>query len=120
MTLEKFSQKIKVTDEMSAAKIGSGLLEVFSTPSMIAAMENTAMQLIPQTEGSSSVGTSINAIHLKASKIGEIIEFSATVCKIEGRKYNFEIEAHDSKGELIGKATHERFVIDIERFMSKL
>lgn len=118
--MSEFKQKITVTDEMSAARIGSGLLEVFATPSMIAAMENTAMQLIPQIEGSSSVGTMINAEHIKASKIGETIEFVATITKNEGRKYSFKIEAYDSKGDLIGKATHERFVIDVERFMSKL
>lgn len=115
-----FKQKITVTEEMSAANIGSGLLPVFSTPSMIAAMENTAMQLIPQNEGSSSVGTTIHADHLKASKIGEVIEFTAAITSIEGRKYSFFIEAFDSKGDLIGKAYHDRFVIDVERFMSKL
>ncbi len=120
MNLNVFSQKITVTQEMSAANIGSGLLDVFSTPSMIAAMENTAMQLIPQEVETSSVGIRIEAEHLKASRIGEEIEFTAKITNIEGRKYSFEITATDSKGDIIGKAKHDRFKIDIQRFMAKL
>jgi predicted thioesterase len=118
--MTRFSQQIIVNKHQSAAEIGSGLLEVFSTPSMIALMENTAMQLIPLKEGESSVGTSIHAEHLKASPIGAKLTFTAELTANEGRKYNFNIEVSDESGNLVGKALHTRFVVDIARFMSKV
>lgn len=117
---KEISQTIIVNNKQTAANLGSGLLAVFSTPSLVAFMENTAMQLIDLPEGASSVGTSISVVHCKASAVGEQITCTATLVKQEGRKYNFELKAFDSKNELIGKGTHERFVVDIERFMSKL
>jgi len=114
------TQTIQVQANQTATQYGSGLLEVFATPALIGLMENTAMKLIELPEGSSSVGTSINMKHLKASPIGEMIECTATIVAIDGRKYSFEIKATDSKGDLIGEATHERVVINIEKFMSKI
>ncbi len=115
-----FSQKIIVTENQSAEMLGSGLLPVFATPSLVALMENTAMQLIPLPEGSSSVGTAISIKHLKASLIGAEIECIATLISNEGRKFNFELKAFDAKGDLIGEGTHERYLIDIKKFMEKL
>ena len=115
-----FSQTIQVTDSQTAAQFGSGLLPVFATPALIALMENTAMQLITLPAGSSSVGISINMQHLKASPVGAHIECSATVTSIEGRKYTFEIIATDSSMDIVGKAIHERVVVDIQKFMGKL
>lgn len=115
-----FKQTIVVKENQTAAKLGSGLLPVFSTPSLIALMENTAMQLIEIPEGKSSVGTAICIQHLKASKIGETIECIAELISCEDRKYEFSIKAFDSKGDLIGEGKHQRYVIDIERFMNKL
>ena len=117
---QSFSQTIQVDENQTAIKYGSGLLPVFATPALIALMENTAMQLIPLPEGCSSVGISINMQHLKASPVGAHIECSATVTSIEGRKYTFEIIATDSSMDIVGKAIHERVVVDIEKFMSKL
>ena len=115
-----FSQTILVADNQTATQFGSGLLPVFATPALIALMENTAMQLITLPAGSSSVGISINMQHLKASAVGASIQCTATVTAIEGRKYSFEIIATDKSTEIVGKATHERVVVDIEKFMSKL
>ena len=72
------------------------------------------------TEGSTTVGTEINVKHLKASAIGAEITVTATLTGIEGRKRIFSIEAKDEKNNVIGTAEHQRFVVDIERFMSKL
>ena len=115
-----FSQTIRVTDSQTALQYGSGLLPVFATPALIALMENTAMQLITLPEGYSSVGISINMQHLKASPVGEDIQCTATLTGIDGRKYSFEISATDSRLQLVGKATHERVIVDIDRFMSKI
>jgi len=120
MPNNSLTQTIQVQANQTATQYGSGLLDVFATPALIGLMENTAMKLIELPEGSSSVGTSINMKHLKASPIGEMIECTATIVAIDGRKYSFEIKATDSKGDLIGEATHERVVINIEKFMSKI
>lgn len=118
--MTQFKQKIIVNASQTASNLGSGLLPVFATPSLIALMENTAMQLIELPEGKSSVGTAISVKHVKASAIGEEIECIAQLVSSEGRKYNFEIKAFDSKGDLVGEGEHERYIVDIERFMSKL
>ena len=115
-----FSQTIQVTENQTATHFGSGLLPVFATPALIALMENTAMQLVTCTEGSSSVGISIDMHHLKASRIGAIIQCTATIMAIEGKKYTFEIVATDSDKEIIGKAIHKRVIVDIDKFMSKI
>jgi predicted thioesterase len=114
------SQKIIVAENQSAEMLGSGLLPVFATPALIALMENTAMQLITLPDGSSSVGTSISVKHLKASLVGAEIECIATLISNEGRKYCFEIKAIDEMGDVIGVGTHERYLVDIKKFMDKL
>lgn len=120
MQAKSFSQTIQVTENQTAIQYGSGLLPVFATPALIALMENTAMQLITLPAGSSSVGISINMQHLKASPVGASIQCTATVSAIDGRKYTFEIIATDGNNDIIGKAIHERMVVDIEKFMSKI
>ena len=105
----------------SARAMGSGDLDVFATPSMVALMENAAMQValghLP--EGSTTVGTEINTTHIKPSPIGETIHASATLVSVEGRKLTFRVEASDEKGP-IGKGTHIRFIVGAERFMQKV
>ena len=109
-----------VTLEKTAANVGSGLLPVYATPAMIALMEKCASECVAPfiEEGKSSVGTMINVKHLAASPIGITITCTATLTEIDGRRLAFSIEASDEKGP-IGEATHERFIIDVERFMAK-
>ena len=109
-----------VTLEKTAKNVGSGLLPVYATPAMIALMEKCAAECVAPfiEEGKSSVGTSLNIKHVAASPIGIEITCTATLTEIDGRRLVFSLEAHDEKG-LIGEGTHERFVIDIDRFMSK-
>jgi predicted thioesterase len=120
MPTHSITQSMIVQPNHTAEFLGSGLLPVFATPALIAFMENTAMQLIELPEGSSSVGTSISMKHLKASPIHAKIECTATITKIEGRKYAFTIQATDSVGDIIGEATHERVIVNVERVMQKL
>ena len=118
--IKSFSQTIQVTESQTAIQYGSGLLPVFATPALIALMENTAMQLITLPAGSSSVGVSINMQHLKAIPVGASIQCTATIVAIEGRKYTFDIIATDNSSDIVGKATHERVIVDIEKFMRKI
>lgn len=117
---KQLTQNIIVNENQTAESLGSGLLPVFSTPALVALMENTAMKLIELPEGSSSVGTFISVKHMKASPVGEKISCTATLVEHEGRRYSFEIKAFDSKEDMIGEGNHERFMIDIEKFMSKI
>lgn len=112
---------VKVTKENCASAIGSGALDVFATPSMIALMENAACEAIKASlqPGESSVGTKVNISHLKASALEDTITATATLTEIDGRRLVFEVVANDSKG-IIGEGTHERFVINVEKFLSKL
>ena len=120
MPTHSLTQLMIVQPNQTAEFLGSGLLPVLATPALIAFMENTAMQLIELPEGSSSVGTSISIKHLKATPIHAKIECTATITNIDGRKYTFTIQAADSVGDIIGEATHERVIVNIERFMQKL
>ena len=110
-----------VCEDNSAKKWGSGQLEVFATPAMVALMEKAALNAVAPglPEGSDTVGTEVNVSHSKASGYGEIVRATATLKEMDGRKLVFDVEAHDSTGE-IGRGTHTRFVIDTERFMAKL
>lgn len=118
---DKGTVTVKVTKENCASAIGSGALDVFATPSMIALMENAACEAIKASlqPGESSVGTKVNISHLKASALEDTITATATLTEIDGRRLVFEVVANDSKG-IIGEGTHERFVINIEKFLSKL
>lgn len=113
-----------VTDELTAARVGSGLLLVYATPAVVALMEETACRLIDAEcalpEGSTTVGIHIDIQHLRASKVGSQVTCTATLLGVDGRKYSFSLEVHDSEGNLLATATHERFLVDSERFMAKL
>ena len=110
----------KVTEENTAKTVGSGSLDVFATPSMIALMEKASCVAIESflDEGATTVGTMINAEHLSATPIGCEITVESIVTAVEGRRISFEVTACDTAG-LIGKGTHDRFIVDKERFMSK-
>jgi fluoroacetyl-CoA thioesterase len=118
--IEQLLKKLTVLNSHTAENLGSGLLPVFSTPSLVAFMENTAMQLIELPEGGSSVGTSIAVKHVKASAVGEELCCMATLVQNEGRRYLFELVVTDAKGDVVGEGSHERFVVDVARFMAKL
>lgn len=112
--------ELKVTLEKTAKVVGSGLLEVFSTPSMIALMEQTAAESVEKElePGTTTVGVKINVDHLAATPIGMNVVCCSTLVQVDGRKLIFEIEAFDEAG-VIGKAYHERFIVDSKRFMDK-
>lgn len=116
-----YTSKVKVSLENCASAVGSGGLDVFATPSMVALMENAAMNAVASylPQGSTTVGSEINTTHIKPSALGSMIEATATLTAVEGRKLMFDVEARDAAG-VIGKGTHVRFIVDIERFMAKL
>ncbi len=112
--------KLNVTVDKTAKVVGSGTLDVFATPSMVALMEQTAAESV-ETEleqGTTTVGIKINVEHLAATPVGMNVTCHSTLVEVDGRKLVFDIEVFDEAG-LIGKAYHERFIVDGKRFMDK-
>ena len=119
-SIEYTSKKV-VTENDTAQNVGSGNLPVFATPMMIALMENAAMKAAEQLlqEGESTVGSELNIKHLRPTAIGEEVSATAVLTTQEGRKLTFTVVATDKNGT-IGEGTHIRYIVNIEKFMSKL
>mgnify|MGYP001008978884 CR=1 FL=1 len=113
-------KEITVTKELTAISMGSGDLEVYATPAMIALMEGTASESVKAEleEGQGSVGTSIAIKHFAATPIGMRVRCESELVDIDGRRLVFKIEAFDEKDK-IGEGTHERFVISNDKFQTK-
>ena len=110
---------VTVTEANIAATMKSGSLAVFATPAMCALMEEAACAAVNVEEGSGTVGISLNITHDRATAMGDSVTATAKLTAVDGRKLTFEVSAADSKG-VIGKGTHERFIIDNEKFMAKV
>lgn len=110
-----------VRETNTALAMGSGSLHVFATPSMIALMEQAACNAVAACldEESTSVGTLVNITHNAATGMGQKVTATARLTAVEGRKLVFEITAADEDKQ-IGKGTHERFIVNKEKFMAKL
>lgn len=110
-----------VRETNTALAMGSGSLHVFATPSMIALMEQAACNAVAACldEESTSVGTLVNITHDAATGMGKTVTATATLVEVQGRKLVFEITAADEDKQ-IGKGTHERFIVNKEKFMAKL
>lgn len=117
----KYTSSVVVDKANCASAVGSGGLDVFATPSMVALMENAAMNAVAPCllDGSTTVGSEINVTHTKPTGIGATVSATAELLSVDGRKLLFKVAAHDGVG-LIGEGTHVRFVVDVERFLSKL
>ena len=113
-------QQVIVSHSNSAAAMGSGLLEVFSTPAMIALMENAASGSVQKylEPGKTTVGISINAKHLSPTALGMTVECESELLEVDGKRLVFKITAYDKCG-VIGTAKHERMIVETKRFMEK-
>lgn len=112
---------LKVEFEHTAAKFGSGLVEVLATPVMIGIMEGAAQKAVADSlpDGSTTVGTLVNIRHLAATPMGMHVRAVAVLRSVDGRRLVFDVEACDEK-EKIGEGTHERFIIQTEKFMQRV
>lgn len=110
-----------VTHENTAAAVGAGGVEVFSTPMMIALMENAAWAATAHDldAGSVTVGTVVNVRHLGATPIGQRVRATAELVEIDGRRLVFNVEAYDEQKK-IGEGQHERFIVNLERFLQRI
>jgi len=116
----KSTEETVVTLDNTAKAFCSGALEVFATPAMISLMEEVCWKMVqPELEeGLGTVGSKVNITHMAPSAIGMTVQCEATLIEIDGRKLSFEVVCSDENG-MVGMGTHERYIINNERFMAK-
>jgi predicted thioesterase len=104
-----------------ATHLGSGSIEVYATPAMIALIESAAVAAIDPLlpDGQASVGIALEVKHLAATPPGHEVRAEARVTGVEGRKVLFQVQAWDEH-ELIGEGRHTRYVVDVERFVARV
>ncbi|MEE0858778.1 MAG: hotdog domain-containing protein [Acutalibacteraceae bacterium] len=117
---KKLKKSDIVTADKLACNVGSGSVEVYATPMVVALMESVSAELaqgfVP--EGCTTVGTSISIEHLSATAEGAEVYATAELIESDGRKFEFIVEAYDNAG-LIAKGTHQRFSVKTEKFLAK-
>jgi fluoroacetyl-CoA thioesterase len=113
--------EITVSEQETAAHLGSGLVSVYATPALVALMENAAVRAIERHLPAShtTVGGQIDLRHLAATPVGMRVRAQAELVSVQGRKLTFHIHAWDEV-EQIGEAMHIRFIVDEEAFMRKV
>jgi fluoroacetyl-CoA thioesterase len=115
------SAELKVGEEHTAPRVGSGKVHVLATPVMINLIETAALAAIEPRlpDGYQSLGTRLDVRHIAATPVGMKVRATAVVTRIESRTVAFRVEAHDEK-ELIGDGTHERVVVNVAKFDARI
>ena len=116
----KGTREQTVTDDLTAARIGSGELPVFATPALIALAEETAWRSVAAKlePGQGTVGTRMDLKHIAATPVGMTVRCETELVEIDRRRLVFAVTAFDER-EKIAEGVHERFVVDNERFAAK-
>lgn len=117
MTAQKSEQ---VTMDNTAIRYGSGSAAVYATPAMIGLLEGACLKAVDQELdlGLATVGIRLDVKHLAATPIGLTVTAQAELIEIAGKRLVFKVEAFDSV-EKIGEGTHERYIIEVDKFMHK-
>ncbi|SFR04539.1 thioesterase family protein [Desulfoscipio geothermicus] len=115
------SARQEVNETNTALAYGSGSINVFATPAMIGLMEKAALSSVDRLlpEGYTTVGIKVDVQHLAATPLGGVVEARSELREIDGRRLVFAVEAYDDR-ELVGKGTHERFIVPTEKFLQKV
>ena len=116
----KGEQSQLVTNENTAKTMGSGTLDVFATPALVALAEKTCWQSVaPELDpGCGTVGTKLELAHNAPTPVGMMVRCESELTAVDGRKLTFSAVMYDDAGE-VGRATHERFIIFEEKFAAK-
>lgn len=116
----KMTKREKVTVENTAKTLGSGSLCVYGTPAMLLLVEKTAVALLEGRldEGMTSVGISLNVEHVSATPLGAEVHCQVELLEIDRKRLVFSVLVEDAAG-VIGKGTHERFIVDAKKFQEK-
>ncbi len=110
-----------VTPANTAITLGSGALPIFGTPALAALIEQAAIQALQGhlPLGMTTLGTALQLRHLAATPLGHNVQAEATMIAVSGRRLEFRVTAYDER-EKIAEGTHERFLVDAERFMERM
>lgn len=113
--------ELVVGEQHTAPRIGSGRIRVLATPVMINLIEAAALAAVEQSlpEDHQSLGTRLDVSHIAATPVGMRVRATAVVTKVEGRTVHFEVKAEDER-ELIGSGTHQRVVVNVDRFDARV
>ena len=116
----KYQAQMMVNSQDTAKQYGSGDLEVYATPAMIALMENAATNCVKQElpQGFTTVGIEINVKHIKATPVGVKVRAEALLEKVDGKRLFFKVEAYDDLGK-IGEGINIRYLVNAEKFVGK-
>ena len=116
----KGSGTVTVTEALTARAMSSGELDVFATPAMVALIEQTAWRSVaPELEpGQGTVGTKLDIEHTAATPVGMAVRCETELAEIDRRRLVFRVRVSDEAGP-VGEGTHERFIVDNERFLQK-
>ncbi|NTW70777.1 MAG: thioesterase family protein [Eubacteriaceae bacterium] len=111
---------IRVTDKDTAKEFGSGSIGVYATPKMVGLMERASLELADEglEPGYTTVGTSVNVRHIAATPVGMAVSAKARIVEVDRKRLVFEVEAWDET-EKIGDGIHERFIVNVDKFMEK-
>ena len=116
----KGSASCVVGPEDTAKALGSGAVDVFSTPKLVALMEKAALLSVRDylDEGMDTVGTHLDISHNAATPVGMTVRAESELIEVDRRRLVFSVKAWD-EAELVGEGTHERFIIDRDKFLAK-
>ena len=111
------SAELVVGEQHTAPRVGSGRIRVLATPVMINLIEAAALAAVEQSlpEQHQSLGTHLDVTHIAATPVGMRVRATAEVLRVEGRTIYFRVKAEDER-EVIGEGTHERVVVNVDRF----
>ena len=118
---QTYTSQLLVEERHLAINVGSGDLPVLATPVMVMLMENAAMKSVADTiaDDETTVGAQVSVSHLRPTPLADTVNATATLVEIDGRKLTFRVIVEDSKG-LVGEGTHVRYIVNRERFVSKI
>lgn len=116
----KGTKTVTVDESNTAKTMGSGTLDVFATPALIALMEETCWRSVADKldEGCGTVGTRLEVKHTAPTPVGMEVTCESTLTEADGRRLVFEVTVRDAKG-IVGEGCHERFVIQNDKFQAK-
>lgn len=117
----KHEIQIVVDDKNAISFLGNDRARVLGTPWMIASMEMTARNAVAALlpAGYDTVGTMVNVRHVSAAPMGAAVRFTAELLEVKERRLYYRVECHGPRG-VVGEGTHERFIINVERFAKRL
>lgn len=119
--MKEYTCSYQVADTDTACAMGSGNLPVLATPALVAYIENACCACLAEelSLDQTSVGTAISLQHVAPSKPAATIRVEIHMQPVDGRQATFDVAAFDGN-VLVGKGTHQRVIIDPERFLNRL